>query len=367
MGQINNKEAVSLAVSCSLGITVLVSSQIIASACMSSSLINTGYVSLIAMAITFLICVLYKKFIGISFLDVAEFLGGKVLKFIVGIVFFFYFLFTASIVLCKTVNCLQIVYYPMTNISYTVLLFVITTCVACNLKNNGFLRATFIIIPIVFVAIIAIFVGNLKNFNYENIYPVLGNGVDATFLSGATHLFTFGSLAYILFLPQHLKRPEKFMTISLITTALSSILLTFIVGTIILMFNKNVTSGQLFPLYISVRYIEFGTFFQRLDSAFLLILNIAICSFLGIYGNLCLDILKEITGITDARPISYPFVLLLYASTVYIDSYFELELMQNTVFKIIFFITISLGILVLLLSNFKKMVLNKTSSRKGAL
>lgn len=367
MGQINNKEAVSLAVSCSLGITVLVSSQIIASACMSSSLINTGYVSLIAMAITFLICVLYKKFIGISFLDVTEYLGGKVLKFIVGIVFFFYFLFTASIVLCKTVNCLQIVYYPMTNISYTVLLFVITTCVACNLKNNGFLRATFIIVPIAFAAIVAIFVGNLKNFNYENIYPVLGNGINATFLSGATHLFTFGSIAYILFLPQHLKRPEKFMTISLITTALSSILLTFIVGTIILMFNKNVTSGQLFPLYISVRYIEFGTFFQRLDSAFLLILNIAICSFLGIYGNLCLDILKEITGITDARPISYPFVLLLYASTVYIDSYFELELMQNTVFKIIFFVTISLGILVLLLSNFKKMVLNKTPSRKGAL
>ena len=165
MGQINNKEGVSLAVSCSLGITVLVSSQIIASACMSSSLINTGYISIIAMAITVIICMLYKRFIGISFLDITEYLGGKVFKFIVGIVFFFYFLFTASIVLCKTVNCLQIVYYPMTNISYTVLLFAITTCVACNLKNNGFLRATFVILPIVFIAISLIFVGNLKNFN----------------------------------------------------------------------------------------------------------------------------------------------------------------------------------------------------------
>ncbi len=354
MGQINNKEAISLAVSSSLGITVLVSSQIIASECMSSSLINTGYISLIAIIITVLICLLYKRFIGISFLAITEYLGGKVLKFFVGIIFFIYFLFTASIVLCKTVNCLQIVYYPMTNISYTVLLFVISTCIACNLKNNGFLRATFIIVPIAFIAIFLIFVGNLKNFNYQNIFPILGNGVNATFFSGATHLFTFGSLAYILFLPQHLKRPEKFMTISIITTALSSILLTLIVATIILMFNKNVTSGQLFPLYISVRYIEFGTFFQRLDSAFLLILNIAICSFLGIYGNLCLDILKEITGITDARPISFPFVLLLYATTVYMDSFFELEIIQNAIFKTIFFTILGIEFLILILSNFKK-------------
>lgn len=359
MEKINNKEAISLTVSSSLGITVLVSSQIIASDCLSSSLINTGYISIIAMAITAIICLLYKKFVGVSFLDISEFLGGKFFKFIVGVVFFLYFLFTAAVVLCKAVNCLQIVYYPMTNVSYTVLLFVITTCIACNLKNNGFLRATFLIVPFVVIAIFFIFAGNLKNFNYENIFPVLGNGAYQTFVSGTTNLFTFGGIAYILFLPQNLKRPDKFLSISLISTAISSVLLTFIVATIILMFNKNVTSGQLFPLYIAVRYIEFGTFFQRLDAAFLLIMNIAICSFLGIYGNLCLGILKEITGITDSRPLSYSLVLLIYASTLYIDSFFQLELIQNVVFKILFFIVVGLGLCILVLSNIKKYILNK--------
>ena len=85
MEKINNKEAISLVVSPTLGITVLVSSQIIASSCLSSSLINTGYISFIALFLTFIICLLYKKFIGISFLDITEFLGGKILKSIVGI------------------------------------------------------------------------------------------------------------------------------------------------------------------------------------------------------------------------------------------------------------------------------------------
>ena len=356
MEKINNKEAISLAVSCSLGITVLVSSQIVASHCLSSSLINTGYISLIAMGLTYIVCILYKKFIGISFLDIAEFLGGRILKFIVGTAFLLYFIFTASIVLCKAVNCLQIVYYPMTHPNYTILLFVITSVIACNLKNNGFLRATFIILPIVIVAIIFIFVGNLKNFNYENIFPIIGNGWNSTFLEGTTNLFTFGGIAYIFFLPQNLKRPDKFLSISLISTAISSILLTFITATIILMFNKNVTSGQLFPLYIAVRYIEFGTFFQRLDSAFLLIMNIAICSFLGIYANLCVSIIKEIANVSDTKPLSYSFGLILYACTILIDSNFELEFMQNEFFKIFFFVIISLGFLILIFANSKKIL-----------
>ena len=355
MEKINNKEAISLIVSCTLGITVLVSSQIITSHCLSSSLINTGYISFLAMALTYIICALYKKFIGISFLDITEFLGGKSLKFLVGIAFLLYFIFTTSIVLCKAINCLQIVYYPMTHPNYTVLLFVITAGIACNLKNNGFLRATFIIVPIVIVAIVFIFIGNLKNFNYENIFPILGNGWNTTFLEGSTNLFTFGGIAYIFFLPQNLKRPDKFMSISLISTLISSILLTFVTATIILMFNRNVTSGQLFPLYIAVRYIEFGTFFQRLDSAFLLILNIAICSFLGIYANLCIGILKEIMTISDANPIIFPFTLLLYACTILIDSNFQLEFMQNQFFKFFFFIIISLGLIILIFANFKKL------------
>lgn len=363
MEKINNKEAISLAVSCSLGITVLVSSQIVASHCLSSSLINTGYISLIAMGLTYIVCILYKKFIGISFLDIAEFLGGRILKFIVGTAFLLYFIFTASIVLCKAVNCLQIVYYPMTHPNYTILLFVITSVIACNLKNNGFLRATFIILPIVIVAIIFIFVGNLKNFNYENIFPIIGNGWNSTFLEGTTNLFTFGGIAYIFFLPQNLKRPDKFLSISLISTAISSILLTFITATIILMFNKNVTSGQLFPLYIAVRYIEFGTFFQRLDSAFLLIMNIAICSFLGIYANLCVSIIKEIANVSDTKPLSYSFGLILYACTILIDSNFELEFMQNEFFKIFFFVIISLGFLILIFANSKKILLNKGASK----
>ena len=111
---------------------------------------------------------------------------------------------------------------------------------------------------------------------------------------------------------------------------------------------------EIMPLYLASRYIEFGTFFQRLDSAFLLILNIAICSFLGIYSNLCLGIIKDISSISDSKPISYPFVLLLYSCTILIDAKFELEFMQNQFFKAFFFVILTLGLVILILANLKK-------------
>ena len=69
----------------------------------------------------------------------------------------------------------------------------------------------------------------------------------------------------------------------------------------------------------------------------------------------------EITGITDSKPLSYPLILLFYAITVFIDSFFELEFIQDAIFKIIFFSVVSLGIIILVFANIK----NKYSKRKA--
>lgn len=355
MEKLNNKESISLVITICINIAILVASQVIVVSCSSASLINATFVSVLAIIFTCIICLLYKKFIGLSILDIADFLGGKFLKFIVGIIFFLYFLFSIVVLLCRLVDCLQIVYYPITNTIFTVLLFIIATGIVCHFKNNAFSKSNLMVLPISLVALLLAFLGNTKNFDYQNIYPLLGNGIDSTFISGMSNMFVFGGIAYLYFLPSKLKRPDKFFSISVISILLSAIFLLITVATIVLMFNKNLVSGQLFPLYTAVRYIEFGTFFQRLDSAFLLIRIISFISFLGIFSNLCLNIFKEITQITDSRPLICPFLLLVFGLTIVLKTHFKLELFQNTIFKILFFsIVIGLGFIILVLANFKK-------------
>lgn len=355
MEKINNKEATSLIITICINIGILVAGQVIVNQCGSSSLINTCIISIIAIIVTCIICLLYKNFIGLNILDVAEYIGGKVLKFTVGIVFFIYFLFNISVLLCRLVDCLQIVYYPMTNTIYTILLFVIATGIICTLKSPSVSKANFMVLPISLIALIFLFTGNAKNFDYQNVFPILGNGIDSTFISGLSNLFAFGGISYLFFLPPKLKHPDKFFKISVWSIVISAIFLLITVAIILFMFNPNLVTGQLYPVYLAVRYVEFGTFFQRLDAVFLLIRIISFLSFLGIISNLCLNIFKQVTQIDDNKPISYPFMLLIFACTMLIENYSELEFFQNTVFKILFFsIIIILGIGILVFANLKK-------------
>lgn len=364
MDKINNKEAMFIIINICINIGILIAGQIIVENCGSSSIINTCIISIIAIIVTCIICALYKKFIGLSILDIADYLGGKLLKSIVGIIFFIYFLFTIIVLLCRLANCLQIVYYPMTNIVYIILLFVIAIGLTCTLKNKSFAKANFIIIPLSLISLILIFAGNVKNFDYQNIFPILGNGIDSTFISGLSNLFAFGGIAYLYFLPQNLKTPNKFFKISVLSIIISSIFLLITVAIIVLMFSPSLVNGELYPIYLAVRYIEFGAFFQRLDALVLLIRIISFLSFLGIIGNLCLEIFKNITEISDSKPIIYPLMLLILGGTIAVENYNILELLQNEIFKILFFaVAIVLGIGILFFANIKINYINNVKRR----
>ena len=65
----------------------------------SASLINLVFVSILVILFAYLISKLFKKFPGSDIIDVSEFLGGKVFKIIVGIIFISYFLVSFSFLL----------------------------------------------------------------------------------------------------------------------------------------------------------------------------------------------------------------------------------------------------------------------------
>lgn len=354
MEKLSNKEAFAVIIVVIVNTVILVSGQTLIELCSSASLINSIYISIIATLITLLICKLYKKFIGQSILDLAHFVGGKFLQTIVGLIFLTYFLFTMVIFLTKLVNVLQVIYYPMTHFIYIILLFIISTGIICSIKNNGYAKASLIFLGISLITVIAAFIGNAGNFDFNNIYPILGNGINSTFFSGLTNLVSFSGIAYLYFLPAGLNKPHKFNFIAIVSIIVSSIFFIISIATILFMFNNSLSEGELFPMYIAVRYIEFGSFFQRLDSVFLLIRIISFVGFLAITTTTCLGIFKNVTNITDDKPILYPFLLLTFSFSMIIKDNTQLNFLQNTIFKILFFtVVIGLGLLILISANIK--------------
>lgn len=173
--KIGNFEAICLILTIISTHTILGLPKAIISSTKSGAILNIIYISAIALLISYLIYRLLKNLPGLDIIDISEFVGGKFVKIIVGSAFLIYFLFIASVMLRNFAYALQIVYYPMTNLIFIILLFVIAISVVCSLDFNAIVRTNLLVVPIVFVSIIFLFIANTKNFDINRIFPIYGN------------------------------------------------------------------------------------------------------------------------------------------------------------------------------------------------
>ena len=73
----------------------------------NSILLNTVYISIIAISFCFLICKLFEPFRNKDILEISEYLGGKLLKNIIGILYLAFFLIISSTIVRYFANSLK--------------------------------------------------------------------------------------------------------------------------------------------------------------------------------------------------------------------------------------------------------------------
>lgn len=317
----------------------------------SSAIINIIYVSAISLLISYLFFKLLNKFPTFDILDISNFLGGKILKFIVATIFLLYFISISAGLLKNFAYSLQTIYYPFTNVFIIVLVFLIASLFISNLKYNAVFRSNLIILPLIIASILFLFFGNIKNYSFNNVFPIMGNGINSTFILGASNVFTFQSLAYLLFLPPYLKDVSKLKKITLISVLLSAFYFLISVASLLLLFYGYVSNESLMPLYSAVRYIEFGAFFQRLDSLFLIIWIISFISYLSITINVCSNILRKSFSTNKSKTVcSILIAITILIVTLILKNHSLSTILIEVVCKYAFFIILGISFVLILLA-----------------
>lgn len=313
----------------------------------SASLINLVYIGILAVLLILLIAKLFNKFPGMDIIDISESVGGKVFKNFIGIIFIVYFLLNSGFMLRNFCESIKIIYYPMTNITFLIALFVIAICIANSLNFNATIKANKIILPFALVSIVFIFITNINHFVPQRIFPILGNGFYKTFLVGLSNLASFGGIVYLYFLPPLLKNPADFKKVSVISTIITAIYLIFTVATLLFIFTFFTKVHQISPLYNAARYIEFGSFFQRLESIFLLIWIMVFTCYLSIALKFSTHIFQKITALNDAKTLIPVLGLLLFAiallpNNLAISQYFEASVYPYLMIGVAIFLSLSI-------------------------
>ena len=356
--KIGSKEAIALLVTIAFNHIIINMTKDIIDLTASASLLNILYIGIIAIIFTSIVCYFLNKFPTFDLVDISNYLGGKFLKWVIGLLFIAYFIFFAGNLLHMFSTCLQIIYFPYTKQFYIALLFVIASIAACLMRHNAIYRSTLIIFPFIVISTLFLFLSDIQFFNIEKMYPIFGNGLYTTFFTGITNMFAFQGLAYILFTPPLLKEPEKIKKVAITSVILSCIFLLICVATILFIFNGFVDTDELLPLFSAVKYIEFGSFFQKLDSIFVLIWILSFASYLSITMKFSSNILKKLTNFQDDSIFVIFIGFLLFIASIWQKNYVVSTFFANTVHKYVFFIlVIGISLLILISATFKKKIM----------
>ena len=355
--KIGNKEAIALLVTIAFNHIIMNVTKSIIDSTETASIINVLYVGIITIIFTSIICYFLNKFPTFDLIDVSEYLGGKVLKWIIGLLFVGYFIFFAGILLNMFSSCLEIMYFQLVKTIYIVGLFVIAAVVSCTIRHNAIYRTNLIIFPLLIISTLFIFIADYRYLEFEKMYPILGNGFFTTFVAGLSNMFAFQGLAYIYFMPPKLKDSKQLKKVAITSIILSCLFLLISIAIILFMFNGFVETDELLPLYSAVKYIEFGSFFQKLDSTFVLIWILAFVSYLSIALKFSSNILKKLTNIDNENIFTYLLGIALFFLAIWQKNYAVSIFLADTVYKYAFFIlVVGISLLVLLSATIKQKI-----------
>lgn len=321
----------------------------------SSSVLNIFYICLIASLIGLFIVKVFSKFPNSDILDIAEFSFGKNFRTILSITFIIYFLFVCAISVRSFVENIAIFYQKQVDIRFLILVFILAASLAAKKGSKAVSRITAFILPLAVFGVFLTFVSVSNTFNWNRIFPLLGYGINETFLVGTSNIYAFSSLSILLFLPPLLEKKTDLKKVTLYTVIITSILLIFSITCMMLAMSFSFTSNALSPMYLVIRSIEWGDFFESPEAIFTFIFILSVICFSAVLIMISIYILSKIAKLSNASAVSFSIAQIVFGIALIPPDIPSLNFWEASVYKYFSLILIfGISIFVLIFGYFKK-------------
>ena len=290
--------------------------QAILLSCGSSAILNTIYVSLIAILLTYIIVRLFRKFPDSDIIDVSEFLGGKFLKYVIGTLFFIYIVTILSFLLRDFIEILRVLYYTDTPIVYLLSFFIVVCIIANLLGSKSIVKTNVILCIIMIIGLLIAFSSVIPNLTIQRIFPILGYGSYTTFFSGLTNILAFNGLSILYLVPPMLNDKKDLKKASMIAVSISAILIILATSSMLLAFSFSTNIEKISPLYTLLSNNEFEKYFQHPESLFVFTWILSFMSYINVACLLLVQILKKLTNVKNGKPFIFPICIAIIVLTL---------------------------------------------------
>lgn len=270
------------------------------------------YLSVLAFIAFFIIVKLYKPFEGKDLLDIGEYIGGNAGRIIVGTIVLGFSLYIVSVILREFSEDMKIIGLTVSPLSFVMFFFLIGIIVSSYIGVEGIARYSVIAVPIISVGFLLILVGASAYVDFTNILPLFGNGTNAILGKGFFKISVFSELLFLFILIPFIKTHKNFKAVGYLSIGISSVFLTLGAFVYTAVFSYPTSTESFLPIYQLSRLINYGRFFQRVESFFVIIWATAAFVYLSISFFIILYVFKKTFKLKYHRPLILPFAILTY-------------------------------------------------------
>lgn len=358
--KLGNFEAICLIVILFINHLVLNLPQIILDNSANASILNCIYILALSLIFVLLIAKLLKNFAGLDIIDISEYLGGKFLKILIGILCIIYLIIESSFLVRMFSKNLFLAYFNNYPISFIIFMFLFIVVVANLMGRRSIIKVNTIIVPIALFSILFTFVFVADLLRVELSLPILANGAKKIFITGASNVFAFNGLFFLFFISPLLDKKENMPKVAFSSTLICGMFLLLSIIALVFGFSDIYSVVRISPLYFIIINSKLTSFLERPEIIFIFIWALALMSFISVAVMFVLNIFKKLTNMKKVENLAVTVCMIIFVISLLINNVFTLEKIANAFYKYASLILI-FGVfsLILICANIKKKISKK--------
>ncbi len=326
------------------------------------------YASVIMLLAFWLISKLYSRFEGMDIIDISQIAGGGAFRIITGLVMTAYLVYIISIVLREFAEDMKVIILPESPISFVTLFFVAGMIVGAYLGLEAIVRLGAIVVPLITAGFLFITIGVYPYYNASNLFPILGTGPQKIFGEGFFKISIFSAVSILFFIAPYIRTNKEFKIIGYSSILISSCMFLWSVVSYLMVFPYTVSVENFLPIYQMARLINYGRFFQRVESVFVFIWAATALLYLTGAFYFITHVFRKTFKLEYEKPLIVPFAVLVFnISLLPPNLATAIQLEEEYFRKYIWIITVVFPIIILSIANIsQKRKKGENKSEKAA-
>jgi len=200
---------------------------------------------------------------------------------------------------------------------------IVAMIVVSFLGIESLARVSKFFIYVILGAVALLLILGFQNYNFKRLYPIYGYGIRKSLYFAFIRASTYREVFIAAVFANCFQGIQHFKKATYIGLLLAGGIISWIIMSITLTFPYNVAQEMVSPIYELASLIEYGRFFQRLESTFLISWNL--CNLISLAGTYYASIVIycHIFKINDKKAVIIPFSVITFTLSLLPGSFLK--------------------------------------------